>query len=85
MAVYYLPGKAYTVSISRGGKMASSKSEVLVKLDSASIAVLKAILHQVEQVKVKREQQRQAKDNTVESTGQLPLPTSTADTKGADA
>lgn len=65
--------------------MASRKSDVQVTLDSTSITVLKAILHQVEQVKVKQDQRRQTKDSTVKLTGQLPLPSSTADTKEVDA
>ena len=53
--------------------MAAHKSDIQVSLDSTSIAVLKALLYQVEQAKAKREQQRKSKDNTADLTGQLPL------------
>lgn len=61
--------------------MASRKSDVQVSLSSTSIAVLKELLHQVEQVKAKRARQAQAKDSTLTNNGQLPL-ISEADDEG---
>lgn len=61
--------------------MANRKSEVQVTLSSTSIAVLKELLHQLEQVKTKRARQAQAKDSTLTNNGQLPL-ISEADDEG---
>jgi hypothetical protein len=63
--------------------MATRKSDVQVRLDSTSIAVLKAILHQVEQVKAKRSERR-LKDSTEEGKGQLPLIVDTDEKGEAD-
>ncbi len=58
------------------------KSGVQITLDSASITVLKAILHQVEQVKTKRVRRPHAKDSTAAFEGQLVLLSDTSDEKG---
>lgn len=65
--------------------MKPRKSNVQVTLDSTSIAVLKALLYQVEQVNAKREQRREAKHSMAVPAGQLSLLTDPKDEKGVDA
>jgi hypothetical protein len=61
--------------------VAARKSQVQVTLDTTSIAVLKAILHQAEQVVAKRSRKHQVKDSTGDPIGQLPLLDNEADKK----
>lgn len=62
--------------------MTARKLGVQVTLDSTSITVLKAILHQVEQVKTKRVRRSQAKDSTAAFEGQLALLSDAPEEKG---
>jgi hypothetical protein len=64
--------------------MSSRKSDVQVTLDSTSIAVLKTILHQVEQAKAKRDRQLQRQNSMVKGRGQLALLSEVSDTTRED-